>query len=125
MLKNVIAATALAGLIAGTAIAAPSDYKIEGVATPKGSATELVVKVLQVPTGKYVSDAKVWHFSSHLMAKGPSPMEMRHHAAPDGKDGYKVELPLHMHDKQFEHFMVAVPGESEPIHARIQIPVAK
>lgn len=125
MFKNLITAVALAALTMGTALAAPDDYKVEGVAIPKGTSTELVVKVLNTKTGKYVTDAKVWHFSSHQMQKGPSPMELRHSAKREGKDTYKVKLQMHGHGQQFEHFMVSVPGESEPIHARIQIPMSK
>jgi hypothetical protein len=125
MFKTPLFAIAVTACLAAPAVAAPGDYKVEGTAKINGNATELMVKVLNVPTGKLVGNAKVWHFSSHQMAKGPSPMEMRHVAAPDGKDGYRLELPLHLHGQQFEHFMISVPGESEPIHARIQIPVAK
>ena len=125
MFKMLISATAISALVAGTALAAAGDYKLEGTATRKGSATELSVKVLNTKTGKYVDDAKVWHFSSHQMQKGPSPMELKHTAAPDGKGVYKVDLPMHGHGSQFEHFMVSVPGEAEPIHARIPMSMAK
>jgi hypothetical protein len=125
MVKHLMAAATLSCLIASAALAAASDYKIEGTATPKGTSTELTLRVMNIKTGKHVTDAKVWHFSSHQMQKGPSPMELKHSAAPDGKDAYKVELPLHGHGQQFEHFMVSVPGEREPIHARIQLPLSK
>jgi len=125
MLKMSATAFSLSALLIGAALAAPGDYKVEGTATPKGAATELSVKVLNTKTGKYVDDAKVWHFGSHQMQKGPSPMELRHTAAPDGKGAYRVDLPMHSHGSQFEHFMVSVPGESEPIHARIPMSMAK
>lgn len=125
MLKKLLAIAAFTGFAAASSVAAPADYKVEGTARVVGTSSELTVKVLNVPTGKYVKNAKVYHFSAHQMAKGPAFMELRHFVAPDGNDGYRIKLPLHIHDKQVEHFMIRVPGEGEAIHARIELPVVK
>lgn len=125
MSKKLLVIAVFAGLIAGSAVAAPADYKVEGAARVVGTSSELTVKLLNVPTGKYVKNAQVYHFSAHQMGKGPAFMQLRHSVAPDGNDGYKIKLPLHIHDKQVEHFMIRVPGEGEAIHARIELPVVK
>jgi len=121
MLKRVVAAVGLLGLVAGTALAAPADYKVEARGKPKGTGSDLIVKVMNVPTGKYVTDAKVWHFSTKQAQKGPAQTVVRQLPA-DGKGNYRLRIKLRAQTgDSFEHFMVSVPGEAEPIHARIPV----
>ena len=112
---------------AGSASSAPQDYKVEGFARNTGHGTEIVVSVQNLRTGNFVANAKVWHFTAYQMGMGSVPypvplLEMRHDALPDGKDAYVVALPTQAL-RPFEHFMAVIPGEEEPIHARVQMTV--
>jgi len=121
MLKSLIAAGALLVALAGTAVAAPADYTIEARGKPKGTGSDLIVKVLNVPSGKYVPNAKVWYFTTTQGGKGGAQTTSKLLPS-DGKGAYRVRVKLRAQTgDQFEHFMVSVPGEAEPIHARVAV----
>ena len=129
MLRKWIAPALLTLGVAGAAHAASQDYKVDGFARVTGKDTsELVVRILNVRTGAYVSDATVWHFTATGL--GPLPyslplLRLRHDVAPDVANDYVIELPMQVHARSFEHFMATIPGEDEPVHARVQISVRR
>ena len=122
MLRKVIAAATLFGLVSGASLAAPADYKVEARGKPKGNSSDLIVKVMNTPTGTYVTDAKVWYFSSRQSGKGTTQQVVSRELPSDGKGNYRVRIKLRgQPGDTFEHFMISVPGESEPIHARVAV----
>ena len=129
-LAQLIASVLLVLGAGGAASAAPEDYRVDGFARNSGHGIELVVSIQNLRSGNFVTDAKVWHFTAYQMGMGPTPypvplLEMRHDANPDGKDSYVVALPTQVHLRPFEHFMAVIPGEEEPVHARVQMTVQK
>lgn len=104
-------------------------YKVEGAAVPKDRSMELVVKVQDVATGKYVADAQVWHVDVVPIGFniwGPKPSEARHAMAADGNEGYAIRLAERPSpNRRFEHFIIRVPGEDELVHATIAVPVGQ
>jgi hypothetical protein len=122
MLRTIAVAAAFAVALAGAAVAAPGDYKVEARGKPKGTGSDLIVKVLNTKTGQPVTDAKVYYFATHQGAKGGTQTTSKVLPS-DGKGAYRVRVKLRKQTQgeQFEHFMVSVPSESEPIHARVPI----
>ena len=126
MLNRILSLAAAASVIAASALAAPSDYRIEGTSTQTGSTTELNVRSFHVPSGTYVSDSRVWHVSTHQSFKAPSPVaETRRALIPDGRGNYRLNLPLHVHGNSLERVALAVRAEPAVIVADIATPASK
>jgi hypothetical protein len=122
MLRTIAVTAALAVALAGAAVAAPDDYKVEARGKPKGTGSDLIVKVLNTKTGQPVTDAKVYYFTTHQGGKTGQHTQSRVLPS-DGKGAYRVRVKLRKQTQgeQFEHFMVSVPSEAEPIHARVPV----
>jgi len=122
MLRKAVVSAVLAVGLAGAALAAPSDYKVEARGKPKGTGSDLIVKVLNTKTGQPVTDAKVYFFETYQGAKGGT-QTVSKVLPSDGKGAYRVRVKLRKQTtgESFEHFMVALPTEPEPIHARVAV----
>lgn len=126
MIGKTIIITAVAAMIGSAAGAAPADYKLEGDAKVVGTTTELTVRVLHVPTGKYVPNASVWHVDRHQGVKAGLPAsETRHRFTPDGAGGYRITLPLHVRSDPTKDVYAAVPGEAERLYAAMKPATAR
>lgn len=125
MLKTIMIAAAIAA-IGSAATAAPADYKLEGEAKVAGTTTELTIRVLHVPTGKYVPNADVWHVDRHQGIKaGSPPSAIRHRFVPDGAGAYRISLPLHVLTDPTKDVYATVPGEAENLYAAMRMPAIK
>ena len=122
MLKHMLMAAGLVCALSGPALADPADYAVEARGKPKGTGSDLIVKVMNTKSGKYVTDAKVWYFTSRQGLKGGPAQSVSKLLPTDGKGAYRVRVRLRAQTgDQFEHFMVSVPSEGEPIHARVLV----
>jgi hypothetical protein len=122
MLKHVLAVAAVVGVLSSPALADPADYLVEARGKPKGTGSDLIVKVTNKKTTQLVTDAKVWYFTTQQPGKSGPTKSVSKLLPSDGKGNYRVRIRLRQQTgDQFEHFMVSVPGEAEPIHARIPV----
>jgi hypothetical protein len=122
MLRNVFATAALLCALSIPAMADPADYMVEARGKPKGTGSDLIVKVTNKKTTQLVTNAKVWYFSTKQAGKSGPTQTVSKELPSDGKGNYRVRVRLRQQTgDQFEHFMVSVPGEAEPIHARIPV----
>ena len=92
MLRKLTVAAAVFVALAGTALAAPADYKVEARGKPKGTGSDLIVKVTNTKTGQPVTDAKVYFFETFQGAKGGT-QTVSKVLPSDGKGNFSESLP--------------------------------